>query len=81
MTRSGPPVTAETPQSAGTVPATVEPLIAKLSARLESVEEVVSVLSEQTAANPGPDVALSVHELEHRVERLRDIVDVLRAGG
>jgi hypothetical protein len=71
----------DTPQSAGTVPATVEPLMTELSARLGSVEELVSVLSGQTAANPDPDVAPSVQELEHRVERLRDMVDALRAGG
>jgi CheY-like chemotaxis protein len=70
---------AETPQSAGTAPATAESVLAELSARLGAVEDLVTVLSGQAAATP--DVASSVHELEHRVGQLRDVVDALRAGG
>ncbi len=72
---------ADTPQSAGTAPATAEPALAELSARLGAVEELVTVLSGQMAATPDHDIAHSVHELEHRVGRLRDMVDALGAGG
>jgi CheY-like chemotaxis protein len=72
---------AETPQSAGSVPATAEPVLAELSARLRAVEELVTVLSGQAAANPDAAITPSVRQLEHRVGRLRDVVDALRAGG
>jgi len=72
---------ADTPQSAETAPATAEPALAELSARLGAVEELVTVLSGQTAATPDHDIAQPVHELEHRVGRLRDMVDALRADG
>jgi CheY-like chemotaxis protein len=72
---------ADTPQSAGTAPATAEAARAELSARLGAVEELVTVLSGRTAATPDHDIAQSMHELERRVGRLRDMVDALRAGG
>ncbi len=72
---------ADTPQLAETAPATAEPALAELSARLGAVEELVTVLSGQTAATPDRDIAQSVHELEHRVGRLRDMADALRADG
>ena len=72
---------ADAPQSAGTAPATAGPALAELSARLGAVEELVTVLSGQTAATPDHDIAQPVHELEHRVGRLRDMVDALRADG
>jgi CheY-like chemotaxis protein len=72
---------AETAQSAGTTPPAAEPVLAELSARLGAVEDLATVLSGQMAANPDTDVAPSVHELEHRVGRLRDMVDALRADG
>ncbi len=72
---------ADTLQSAETAPATAEPAMAELSARLGAVEELVTVLSGQTAATPDHDIAQSMHELEHRVGRLRDMVDALRADG
>ncbi len=72
---------ADTPQLAETAPATAEPALAELSARLGAVEELVTVLSGQTAATPDRDIAQSMHELEHRVGRLRDMADALRADG
>jgi CheY-like chemotaxis protein len=72
---------ADTPPSAETTPAAAEPLLTELSARLGAVEDLVTALSGQTAATPDYDIAQSVHELEHRVGRLRDMVDALRAGG
>jgi CheY-like chemotaxis protein len=71
---------ADTPRSAGTAQANAEPVLAELSARLGAVEELVTVLSGQTAATPGHDIAPAVRELDHRVGRLRDMVDALRAG-
>ncbi len=72
---------ADMPPSAETAPATAGPALAELSTRLGAVEELVTVLSGQTAATPDHDIAQSAHELEHRVGRLRDMVDALRAGG
>jgi CheY-like chemotaxis protein len=72
---------AETPQSAVTAQSTAEPLLTELSARLGAVEELVSVLSGQTAATPDPAITQSMCQLEHRVGRLRDMVDALRVGG
>ena len=64
-----------------TGPATAEPMLTELSARLRAVEEVVTVLSGQTAATSGSASTESVRQLEHRVGRLRDMVEALRAGG
>jgi CheY-like chemotaxis protein len=72
---------ANAPQSPEDAPATAEPVLTELSARLAAVEELVSVLSGQTAANPDSAITQSVCQLEHRVGRLRDMVDALRAGG
>jgi CheY-like chemotaxis protein len=72
---------ADTPQSAGTAQAAAEPALAELSAQLEEAEKLVSLLSGQTAAIPDHDIAQSMHELAHRVGRLRDMVDALRSGG
>jgi CheY-like chemotaxis protein len=72
---------ADTPPSAETAPATAGPALAELSARLGAVEGLVTVLSGQTAATPDHDIAQSMHELEHRVGRLRGMVDALRADG
>jgi CheY-like chemotaxis protein len=71
---------ADSLQAAGTAPASAEPVLAELSARLEAVEDLVTVLSGQTAATPDTAVSQSMHQLEHRVGGLRDVVDALRAG-
>jgi len=55
-----------------------EPVLAELSARLAAVEDMVTVLSGQTEAGPDPAIAESVHQLEHRVARLRGVFDALR---
>jgi CheY-like chemotaxis protein len=69
-----------------------DPVLAELSARLAAVEDMVTVLSEQTApsdpaalpgctAGAGHDpaaVAESVRQLERRVARLRGVFDALR---
>jgi CheY-like chemotaxis protein len=72
---------AETPPATQTAPAAAEPVLTELSARLKAVADLVTVLSGQTAATPDHDIAQSMHELKHRVGRLRDIVDALRADG
>ncbi len=72
---------ADTRQSADTALATAEPLLTELSARLGAVEELVTALSGQTAAIPDSATSQPMRELEHRVRRLRDMVDALRAGG
>jgi CheY-like chemotaxis protein len=72
---------ADTPQPYSTAPATAEPVLAELSARLGTVEELVTVLSGQAAATPDAAITPSVRQLEHRVGRLREMVDALRAGG
>jgi len=72
---------ADSLQAAETAPATAEPVLAELSARLAAVEDLVAVLSGQTAAAPDPAITQSMHQLEHRVGRLRDVFDALRADG
>jgi len=72
---------ADSLQAADTAPATAEPVLAELSARLAAVEDLVTVLSGQTAAAPNPDITQSMHQLEHSVGRLRDVFDALRVGG
>jgi CheY-like chemotaxis protein len=58
--------------------ARAEPVLAELSARLAAVEDMVTVLSGQAADAEAPDIAGSVHQLEHRVARLRGVFDALR---
>jgi CheY-like chemotaxis protein len=72
---------ADAPQPPEGAPATAEPVLTELSARLAAVEELVTVLSGRTAATPDSAITRSVCQLEHRVGRLRDMVDALRAGG
>jgi hypothetical protein len=60
---------------------TAEPLLTELSARLGAVEDLVTVLSGQMAATPDTAATQSISELDHRVRRLRDMVDALQAGG
>ncbi len=55
-----------------------DPVLAELSARLAAVEDMVTVLSGQAAAMPDPAITESVHQLEHRVDRLRGVFDALR---
>jgi CheY-like chemotaxis protein len=55
-----------------------EPVLAELSARLAAVEDMVTVLSGRAEAGPDPAMAESVHQLEHRVARLRGVFDALR---
>jgi CheY-like chemotaxis protein len=55
-----------------------DPVLAELSARLAAVEDMVTVLSGQTAAAPDTAVSESVRQLEHRVARLRGVFDALR---
>jgi CheY-like chemotaxis protein len=54
-----------------------DPVLAELSARLAAVEDMVTVLSQQTAAAE-PAITESMHQLEHRVARLRGVFDALR---
>jgi CheY-like chemotaxis protein len=56
--------------------ARAEPVLAELSARLAAVEDMVTVLSGQAAG--GEAITESVHQLEHRVARLRGVFDALR---
>ncbi len=72
---------ADSLQATETAPATAEPVLAELSARLAAVEDLVTVLSGQTAAAPNPAITQSIHQLEHSVGRLRDVFDALRVGG
>jgi CheY-like chemotaxis protein len=72
---------ADSLHAAEAAPATAEPVLAELSARLAAVEEVVTVLSAQSAATPDPAITQSMHQLEHRLGRLRDVFDALRVGG
>jgi hypothetical protein len=55
-------------------------VLAELSARLAAVEDLVMVLSGQTAAAPDPAITQSMQQLEARVGRLRDVFDALRVG-
>ena len=55
-----------------------EPVLAELSARLAAVEDMVTALSDQAEAGPDAAIAESVHQLEHRVARLRGVFDALR---
>ena len=55
-----------------------EPVLAELSARLAAVEDMVTVLSGRAEAGPDPAMVESVHQLEHRVARLRGVFDALR---
>jgi len=67
--------------AAETAPGTAEPVLAELTARLAAVEDMVTVLSAQIAAAPDPAITQSMHQLEHRLGRLRDAFDALRVGG
>ncbi len=72
---------ADSLHEAGTAPATAEPVLAELSARLVAVEDTVTMLSAQIAGAPDPAITQSMHQLEHRLGRLRNVLDALRAGG
>jgi hypothetical protein len=67
--------------AAETAPAMAEPVLAELSTRLAAVEDMVTVLSAQIAAAPDPAITQSMHQLEHRLGRLRNVFDALRVGG
>jgi CheY-like chemotaxis protein len=54
------------------------PVLAELSARLAAVEDMVTVLSGQSASAPDPAITESVSQLEHRVARLRGVFEALR---
>jgi len=71
---------ADSLRAAETAPASAEPVLAELSARLAAVEDLVTVLSGQTAATPDPAITQSMQQLEDRVGRLRDVFDALRVG-
>jgi CheY-like chemotaxis protein len=71
---------AETPHSAETAQSTAEPVLTELSGRIGAVEELVTVLAGQTAASPDFAITQSIRQLEHRVARLRDMIDALQAG-
>jgi CheY-like chemotaxis protein len=58
--------------------ADADPVLAELSARLAAVEDMVTVLSAQAAGTPDAGLAESVHQLEHRVARLRGVFEALR---
>jgi CheY-like chemotaxis protein len=58
--------------------AKTEPVLAELSARLAAVEDMVTMLSAQAADADASAIAESVHQLEHRVARLRGVFDALR---
>jgi CheY-like chemotaxis protein len=60
------------------VRADADPVLAELSARLAAVEDMVTVLSGQTSADPDAAISESVRQLEHRVARLRGVFDALR---
>lgn len=71
---------ADSLQTAG-APATAEPVLAELSARLAAVDDMVTVLSAQIAAAPDRAITQSMHQLEHRLGRLHDAFDALRVDG
>jgi CheY-like chemotaxis protein len=72
---------ADSLQAAGTAPVTAEPVLAELSARLAAVEELVTLLSRQTAATPDAAITQSMQQLQHGMGRLRDVFDALQVGG
>jgi CheY-like chemotaxis protein len=55
-----------------------DPVLAELSARLAAVEDMVTVLSGQTAARPDAAITESMLQLEHRLARLRGVFEALR---
>ena len=57
-----------------------QPLLLELSGRLAAVEDLVGVLSTQSAVNADAVLADCAAQLEHRVGRLRDALDALRVG-
>jgi len=58
-----------------------EPLLSELSGRLAAVEDLVAVLSGHAASSSDPVMTDCAARLEHRVGRLRDVLDALRVGG
>jgi len=68
-------------QATGTALVTAEPVLAELSARLAAVEDLVTVLSRQTAATPDAAITQSMQQLRHGMGRLRDVFDALQVGG
>jgi CheY-like chemotaxis protein len=64
--------------SAEAVSGDTEPVLAELSARLAAVEDMVTVLSGQSASGSDPAITESVLQLEHRVARLRGVFEALR---
>jgi CheY-like chemotaxis protein len=57
-----------------------QPLLLELSGRLAAVEDLVGVLSAQSAVSADTVLADCAAQLEHRVGRLRDALDALRVG-
>ncbi len=79
---------ADSLRAAGTAPVTAEPVLAEFSARLAAVEDLVTVLSRQTAATADAAAAAdaaavtqSMRQLEYGVGRLRDVFDALQVDG
>jgi len=68
-------------QATGTALVTAEPVLAELAARLAAVEDLVTVLSRQTAATPDAAITQSMQQLRHGMGRLRDVFDALQVGG
>jgi CheY-like chemotaxis protein len=66
------------PAQAVRADAEAEPVLAELSARLAAVEDMVTVLSGQVTDTANAGLTESVHQLEHRVARLRGVFDALR---
>jgi CheY-like chemotaxis protein len=58
--------------------ADADSVLAELSARLAAVEDMVTVLSGQAVGAPDAGLGESVHQLEHRVARLRGVFEALR---
>jgi CheY-like chemotaxis protein len=72
---------ADSLQAAGAAPVTTEPVLAEFSARLAAVEDLLTVISRQTAATTDAAVTQSMRQLEHGVGRLRDVFDALQLSG
>jgi CheY-like chemotaxis protein len=72
---------ADSLQAAGAAPVTAEPVLAEFSARLAAVEDLLTVVSRQTAATTDAAVTQSMRQLEHGVGRLRDVFDALQLSG
>jgi CheY-like chemotaxis protein len=62
------------------IPDAAEPVLTEISWRLTLVEDVVTIITNQSKGLADPAISDSIGQLEHRVAQLRGALDALRVG-